>query len=207
MASPTRLGTATTAFATSTSYPLTLPTVAADQLLLAFVGVNSGGSDSMSGWRKVGNASNGTQMVGVYAKKAVGSGDSGTVTGGNLNRFAIVTAVEGWDGDVDTVAVATATGKDSPSLNAGASRDHLWVAFARTDNVSITTAPTNYTDFAQVSLTTVVRLAIASRELTAQTENPGAFNGTANAAVCGTVAVRPGTAGLPVNTSTFLPFF
>lgn len=90
---------------------------------------------------------------------------------------------------VSAPGASTATSNyNAPSLNAGASRRHLWFAIAGVNgqnNPSISgAAPTNYTNpqdlMAPVPATASAALFMAQRFLEAQTEDPPAWTGTAS---------------------------
>lgn len=204
---PNVLATATTAFALNSSFVLTMPSgIQADELLVALVEGDSVTGDTMSGWTKIGTATSGSaQDLTVYGKIAAGS-DTGTVSGAFAGRLGEVYQIADWSGVIADIGIAVSSSStmDAPSLDMGASRDHLWLVFARTNAAAPSAAPTNYTNLLGVGSGSTVNLASARRALTAQTENPGAFTGTTTAAAAGVIGIRPGSSG---GSDGFMPFF
>lgn len=187
------------------------PAPIAGQLLLAFV---SGGStiqnDTATGgpgqtWSKVGAVANngGNEYIQGWKTTAIGGGaDALTLSGSFENRMGWVVCARGWDGNLGNIGYnkATTSTLNPPALNMGASRDHLFYAFARNNSNAITGGPAGYTFLGEQAASSS-RIAVAHRAVTTQTEDPGAFSGTVNAAVAGVVGVRPGSFGFPPATS------
>ncbi|MDP9144360.1 MAG: hypothetical protein M3N43_06640 [Actinomycetota bacterium] len=211
MASPTVGNFAVTANAAGSSLTLNIPTSpapVAGELLVAFVAGEGAIADTMSGWETVVSGGSGNEEVKVFRREATGS-DSAVATGGGFtNRAGIVQIVSGWDGVLANVVAGTpATGTLNPSsVDMGASREHLFLAFARNSNNTITGAPTNYANLRNTT-TGVHRVAMASRAATTQTEDPGVFAGTNSGGVAGTIGIRPSLAGAapPLSRRRFQP--
>lgn len=195
MASPTPGNWAVTASAFGSSRVLTMPTSpapGAGELLLAFVVGETVTADTMTGWETVVTGGSGNESTIVFRRVATGS-DTATSAGSLANRVGIVQIVQGWDGVLANVTGSTpATNTLNPSsLNMGASREHLFFAYARNSNNTITGAPSSYSNLRNTTADTH-RIAIASRAITTQTEDPGAFTGTNSLGVAGTIGIRPG---------------
>lgn len=203
MAYPQIVSTAATNNGAATSVPLTMPaTITAANLLLAYIG-SVLAVTGMSGWTPVGSTSSGgTFNLSVYAKIAAG-GDTATPTfSGAQGVCAEVYNISGWSGTLTDLALSAISGSvDPPALTpALGSQDYLWIPACGGEGASVTAAPTNYGGLITASATSSsVVLGCANRQLTAATENPGAFSygGLATAAV--TVAVPP------VRTATVQP--
>ncbi len=228
MASPNHYSVASTAGGTTTtSRTIVMPTSpapTAGMLLTAYIsGESAVGSDTPTGgtgqtWSSAGTVANngGGEYLQVWKAIALGGGnDALTVSGGSANRQAFCCATSMWDGTLANVAyiAATTVTLNPPNLNMTSSGDYLFYAFARNNNNDITGAPTTpgtYTLVATPILTSVVRLAVAYRAATVSAEDPGAFAGTASAAVAGVLGIRPGSSGPPPsagNTAAFMAFF
>jgi hypothetical protein len=162
------------------------------QLLLMWIIGDSIAGDTMSPWTKVTNASNGTQMIALYAKIAAG-GDTTSLSGVFTGRAAQSRAVDLSDATIANISTAAITTNsiDPPSLAAGATREHLWFAVCRTNAAVTTAGPTNYSDFT-VTGASGANLSTAWRQRNINTEDPGAFTGTATNALAMTVSIRPG---------------
>jgi len=105
--------------------------------------------------------------------------------------------------DSDVAVQATAATQNPPSLTpAGGQTDYLWIAAMARDNGSIVVDgyPTNYTlgqdqyDYDDASAN-VPATAMASRQLNASVEDPGAFGVNTDEGVAFTVAVGAASAG------------
>ncbi len=211
MAFPTVGNFAVTATAFGTSRTLTMPTDPAPvegELLIALIAGENVGDDSMSGWESVVIGGTGNEELQVFRRIATGS-DAAVATGaGFTNRVGIIQIVSGWDGVLANVVAGTpATNTLNPSsVNMGASRGHLFLAFARNSNNTITGAPTNYSNLRNTTAG-VHRVAMASRAVATQTEDPGVFAGTNSGGVAGTLGIRPSLAGAapPLSRRRFQP--
>lgn len=199
MASPSVFDAATTATSFGSTKVLTMPSVLGGMALLAWViGENPVSADTMTGWEQFVAANNGTnEHIAVYRRLADGA-DAGTVGGGGLaNRCAIVASITNWEGIITNIVSATpVAGLNPPNLDMIANLEHLWIAYARNDTNAISTAPTTpgaYTHVTGSPLTGAsnVRLAVASRQAAAQTQDPGAFTGTNAGGVAGTIGIKP----------------
>lgn len=195
MAYPQIVSTAATNNGAATSVPLTMPaTITATNLLLAYIG-SVVAVTGFPGWTPVGSTSSGgTFNLSVYAKIAAG-GDTATPTFSSAQGVcAEVYDISGWSGTLSDLAFSSIGGSVdppalSPPLGAG---DYLWIPACGGEGASITAAPTNYGGLLTASATSSsVVLGCANRQLTAASENPGAFSygGVSTAAV--TLAVPP----------------
>lgn len=184
----------------------TMPSgIAVGDLLLAFAFLQGTAITASTGWTQVWNVSNGVNnSLACFARIADG-GANDTITWTGTGEFCSsilrvsphgVTNI-GTDLKSATV-VGGSTTADPPSLNAGSSLAWLWLAVAggRTgiSGVVFTAVPTNYTSQSVQNSAgaTAAGLAVASRQLTATTEDPGTFTNTSANWTAGTLAIPPG---------------
>lgn len=185
--------------ADTTSHPITLPTgVTVGDLLVVmfgFDGVPTVSIGSGSGWTIEDQTALTAQGGAVIWKIADGT-DALTLTTSASERSAALTYRI--SGAVD-LELAVATGSaDPPNLApSGGSDDYLWLVFYTTqDNATATAAPANYTNFTTVNSTgsnNGSSVAVARRNLTASSEDPGAFTspGTSGGRIAYTIAIFP----------------
>lgn len=222
MAFPTSTTASATTFATSvTSMAVTLPASAAGDLLIAHVGVRNPGTwTPPSGWTVLTEQAGGGAVgeTGVWYKIATGSeGTSAAWTTNTATTAAWqVRKITSWHGTtppeyvaVSGDAVAVDPSAVTPSWG---SADTLFLALvgSSANTMSFTAAPTNYTDLVTTTASTgggASNAGSAIRQLTAASDNPGAFTTSTNrwwAAF--TVAVRP-AAGGGISNKQYLGFF
>lgn len=213
--------------ASETTTNQTLHTVAmpagiqADDLLLGiFCSDGNPGHTWPAGWNKFAQFEYGTvTQISVAWRKATGSETSITVTIGSTQQtqsivYRITAALDPTTQPPEAAtASASVTPANPPNLvPTGGSKDYLWIAAVATDsNTALTGYPAAYPDNRYTrggnSVGGPVRIAVATRDLTAASDDPGNFTYAASeqwAAV--TVAVHPSASGSPiVLTPTSVP--
>jgi hypothetical protein len=198
MAFPTVVNSASTSSTASgtTSLSLSIPSsIVSGNLLLAVCAALHNTSLSMSGWTQVGTLV-GSNALAVFAKTAAG-GDTGTLTtSGSAETFGVtVFQVSGWSGSISDVGFAggvqSSGAPNPPSLTMPVSADYLWFACGSAGS-ACTAAPANYTNRINSPTASGCIMNTAQRQLTATTEDPGAFTGgfTASSGVA-TLAIAP----------------
>lgn len=211
MAAPSIVGTASTGTFNAASFtPADASGYSAGDSLLLMVAQDDVGTHSTtsSGWVKLGNNvvnSGGTLTSSwFYKKNAAGPGsDSITVSSTVSERGTyILQPITGQDTGTDAYIGAGATGNSSsanpPSLSpAGGSADYLWVAAAGTPSTTVpSAAPANYTDLiTRAPATSSCGSALAFRQLTASSEDPGGFTHSGQQWMAQTIAVPPAAGG------------
>jgi len=160
----------------------------------------------MSGWTQIGTAVGTSPIVYAFGKIAAGS-DTGTVSLASSGTFAAVTyQIDAWSGAISDVGFAGANqasgAGNPPNLIMASSDDFLWFAVVSTTSALPTGAPTNYT--ALTNAGSAIFVATARRNLTAGSEDPGAFTGGSffNNFGVATVAVAPVATGIDVASIT-----
>jgi hypothetical protein len=186
---------------TGGSTTVTMPaSIVPGNLLLLVLGDNiaSGSPSISSGWTSVGSTNVSTFLfVNVWAKVAAG-GDTATITlPASSPGGVIVYQISGWSGTIADIGYAGASGGspvNPPALTMTAgSQDYLWFAVAMAGGVASqpTGAPANYTNLTTFGSASGY-VATAQRDLTASSEDPGAFTGGSGSATIGaTIAVAP----------------
>lgn len=202
---------------TVSSHPLNLPSgISSGDLLLVFAAFNGLPTvTDPSGWTVLVSKTN-TDTYRIYAKIASGSeGSTVTVALSGANRAASVSyRLTGARSTIDTTATSSATisissasdantaTPDPPSLTpAWGSAENLWIAatFASDSSFTFSSYPTNYS-LGQVnaqggSQGNGTAVSVASRLLTAATEDPGTFTTvTSRTRSTYTLAIRPSNA-------------
>lgn len=193
------------------SHPINLPaSISAGQLLVVFAAFH--GTPTVTdpaGWTVLVSKVN-ADTYRVYAKIASGS-EGATVTvdlSGNARASAVsyrITGAQTVDPptsseiSVSTAVDASTATPDPPNLTPSwGSAENLWVAvtFSSDGNFTFSSYPTNYTDGQQNVQTgggTGNAVSVASRLLTATSEDPGTFTTvTSRSRSTYTLAVRPG---------------
>lgn len=188
MTMPTVEATATFENSTqATSHDVTLPsTIEAGNLLVMIARLNTGTVGAPPGWSVLGDdgllgaTSTGSQAV--FTKIATGSeGATANVSAsGAAGCVAITYEISGWSDVVALVADAT---EDPPNLAPWfGAQDTLWIAnmaSLRTNDWSVSAAPTNYSNLLEAANPSVsassVGMVSAERTLNAASENPGTF--------------------------------
>lgn len=208
------VNTATTTATSGTSLALNMPaSIVAGRLLLAFVGASNDitATGAISAWTPVVSQAGTSGSVKIFGKVAAG-GDTATLTGlssATSRPCVVVAQINNWSGVLASLGSATAASTaDPPSLTMSTSDDYMWIAAIRAGTGTGVTVPTSYGGLVSASGAGGVGcVSIATRALTATTENPGAFGGSLSAPlIAATLAVPPVLA--PANTgAAFLPFF
>ena len=205
MASPTVVSRTNNAESTNTTtHTCNLPaSLVAGNLLLLFCAVSgTPGTMAASGYTLLGTVdANGTSALAIFYKTSDGTeGASATVTTTNSIKLACASyQISGWSGTPEkgTASTGASGAADPPNLApSGGSKDYLFFAIGSYVSVSTanTGAPTNYSN-GQFPITSGSKgsLSAAERQLTASSDNPGAFTGgsNSNAWVGQTVAISP----------------
>lgn len=168
-------------------------------LIIAF-GAAPGADPTISGWTKAfGNTAFTTY---VYWKIATGSEADFTYTTGSsltsANRCYRISGNHSTLAPQASDATGSASHPDSPTVApSGSAEDILWFSFAHWEDAadSLSAYPTNYSDnqFTSYPWVTGRGIAVATRDLNASVENPGAYTltGVATNWQAVTIAVRP----------------
>lgn len=202
--------------AESTNHSVSMPpTCAAGKLLL--VVFTTDGTESIGwpgSWVELPSQTSGINpsgAVGYLVSTGAEAGGTITVTTGTIESSSHISLCI--DGAIDPATQtpelstwsapgATVT-PDPPSLTpTGGAKDYLWIAVSAQDNgaKSVSAYPTNYASnqvIAPAGDNTTTRVALATRELNAASEDPGTFtwSGVAdNSTLALTIAVHPATA-------------
>ncbi len=153
---------------------------------------------STAGWTKYSHTGGGTSVTGaLFYKIAPTSSETLVIStspvnetfSGILVRAANAANLSATSTHTNTTASANA---DPPSHDAGAVRDHLWIAFGSWDDISAVAAPTAApSGYGNLTTRTGfgVSSGIATKELNAQTEDPGAFTSASEQWVTYTIAL------------------
>lgn len=212
----------------TSGYATTLPSgVEVGDRLLCLAAWDASSSDTLtcgaigSGWTKLYDKSGEAVQAAVFWKDADGtdaltltlsgnsSGESGAyvflrITGHDPSSAPEAAA----QSHVDVGGGGTSTDLDAPNLAPSwGSADTLWLWMVTWDNASRTLAtyPTNYSNdqiTSSAGATSTVGWAVASRELTASSENPGIGTITSGDQwIASTVAIRPEGGGGPATTT------
>lgn len=194
----------------ATSHTIDLPaSIVAGETLIVIVGQEATGTVTFpAGWTNFGSQVGATvAQCDVYWRLADGEeGASLTATTAASRRITYISmrisgATDPTSQPPESAAATNANSHpDTPSLTpTGGSKDYLWMTtYGIDDGRTVSTWPTNYTgNNIEEVYTNVVSTGMATRELAAISENPGAF-GMSSADSWGgfTVAVHPaGAAG------------
>ncbi len=202
--------TTSTQAANSTTTVINLPPgVAAGELVLAFLGTDSGAGANTwpSPWVELKDDAGTGFEAGIAYLIASGGETSVTVTHSTERGNAIAMRISGWHGttppEVTTAATGSSTTPNPGSLTPSwGADDTLWIAAMFADDSAVpfpvTAWPTNYTDNQTQGSTaaSACDVAIATRNLNAASEDPGTFTMTGTETWSAyTVAVRPAAAG------------
>jgi hypothetical protein len=202
VAFPTVVNTATSmTTANTTTAVITMPaSIVAGRLLIMQL-LTQTAVTSAPGFTQLGTLAPSGAFSYAYAKIAAGS-DTCTVTFATGTHSAIVYQVDGWSGTLSDVKYAgTVNVIDPPSLTMPSSADHLWLAASHKFGGALT-VPTNYSSMITVNNTgNFFQLFSAVRSLTATTENPGTYGGTASVSSAWTLGVPPGSNAVVVDIS------
>jgi hypothetical protein len=214
MASPAVVTQATDFDTTGGSISVNLPAslVAGNLILIGAFGTL--GVTSITGFTEVGTAvgpSADDYELSLWAKEATGS-EGATVAatvGAGLWCFA-ATQIEDWSGNLgDLVRSTGATGNsanpDPDTATAGASADHLAVAFAGSEDGEMTGFPAGYGNTATVEDGVNTGIGIASLAFTGTSANPGTFTCPADPWAAFTVLVLPVGGGGGTDTVALSP--
>jgi hypothetical protein len=215
-AAPPVIASVNTEIGTSlgTANPIPSPTgIVAGNLLIAFCGKDApvAALTASTGWTQIATldtVSTSVQRLSVFGRIADGGANDALALTGDLTDYcASILRITGHgvtnlatDIKVATTSTSGAgtANPDPPSLNAGSSKAWLWLAAAAVDTTGAyaVTVQANYT-FAHASLQSATNvsscaLAVSSRGLTAQTEDPAGFvNATIYPWVSATLAIPP----------------
>jgi len=197
--------------------------IASGDLLL--VGVCGGGTssityDAITGWTKIVDGSVFAAQRWAWFKRKADGTEGGSVnvshngSDAHLTGLFVRIAAASWYGDLSTgVQVGGTASSFNSSPNPGTttpawgSADTLWIAAmaADDDDGGLNSYPTSYDDNQTLAMNTLgggstqCRLAIATRELAIDSENPGAFGLPATEQwAAGVIAVRPAAAAASV---------
>lgn len=217
MAFPTVVSTATGSGG-STSTSITIPAGSVGDLLLVFFAKDGGAAPTGitgTGWALLGGQADGdaTQCwAGVYHKVADGSDSLSVEYALEVTAYAVY-RISGQGAGLEIGLASNAAGTptanpDAPSLTPSwGSADTLWVAMNAWDNASrtLTTYPTSYTsnqlDADGGGSSAGARVAVASRELAATSDDPSAATiSVAEQWVAATVAIQPASGGAATAT-------
>lgn len=207
-----------TSTGSATTHSLTLPaTISNGDLLLAILSSDGGTSMSYTWdnttegtWTNLYEDTNGgagSVRTTVYAKVADGTetGPLSITKSISDGSTGYVASIQDWEGTLSgvttgTVAKGISTLPDPPSVTAaGGSGDNLFIAIASYDAAPGTSAyPTNYNDN-QTSIqngSSAASIAVATRSLTAATDDPGTFTlGGSEQWIANTLVVEPAGGG------------
>jgi hypothetical protein len=178
--------------------------IVAGRLLLAVAAAATAeaASVAMTGWSKI-FAIDSSGCLCAFGKIAAGS-DTGTITGSSTYRGIVTYQISGWSGSLSDIGFQTlGASLNPPSLTMPRSADHLYIACVKNAQ-PLTASPTNYGTVASPGDANGCYCGAATRTLTAQTEDPGAFTGTSFQPIAATIAIPPPT---PARTTDFMPFF
>lgn len=155
-------------------------------------------------WTRIKNFTHATNTITIAVAYKEASGSEGaSITVGTTNEQSVSVSyrITGWDSaiapEISTGAEGTNTSPNPDSLTpAGGSKEYLWVAVCAIDSIyGVTAYPTNYTDTewhpSSGGESGGVSMAICNRELTAVSEDPGAFTISADQWLANTIAVAP----------------
>lgn len=217
MAFPTPSAAAETNFSsTVTVMAVNIPgSISSGDLLIAFSSVRNPCTWTLpTGWANVSNqASGGVGELTFFYKISDGTEvltQVWTASTGNTAAWHMF-AISTWHGTTPPeVTKATSGGTpgspaNSPSLTPSwGSADTLWFSIAQSaaEGITYTAAPTNYSNFLEEHVSAggaSVEIASGNRQLTASSDDPGAFTSGANPRWWDamTVAVRPSGAAAP----------
>jgi|SRR3989344_3110222 len=187
---------------------LSVPEIAAGDLLIAVVGQDGAGTFTWPGsWAELVDLGAGT-VASLHIAYLIASGGEKTVVPTSTlsersSHLVLRIAAAAWHGTTPpevTTATGTSATPDPPSLTPSwGSADTLWIASFVIDDpavsLPVTGWPTSYSGN-QVSCgsgdTSTAGIAIATRGLAATTEDPGSFSTTASDNwAAATIAVRP----------------
>jgi hypothetical protein len=164
-------------------------TIAAGDLLLAFCSNDNPSTTNMaiSGWTQVYNEVVGSNVhkIACFAKIAAGS-DTATLTGASQDYTATVKAIKrhgvtsiASDIKVATKATGTSTTPDAPSLDAGSTRNWLWLAHYGIDSSNTTVSdwdPANHIAVGKQASAASTSASISNtlvRQVAASSNDPG----------------------------------
>ena len=199
---------------------LTNPTGASPGDLVIWAVAHDSG-DAMSGstgWAELHDTANGTAVrAATYAKVLTGTNDTLTVTFGSANDYAcagmlirghgVTAGAESTGITIGTAATGSDAAPNPPNCNPGTARDHLWIAWAASDDDDNANAfmPANFAGLAQVEgaqSTTTCMMSVAYRMTNAASLDPGTFTLAAiEEWVTQTLAIPPGPI-IPVRRMT-----
>ena len=199
-----------------TSNAINMPSlIEAGDVILCLGGNDVPGSTDMAttstGWTRVRHDLEAASLQRMSAFAKIATGGSGadplTVTASDTDVAFVTMAiarhgVSNVSTDIlfGTPANGTSNTADPPSLNAGVSKEWLWLAWMLLDQNTVgaavpTTVPTNYTSVAitrSANSNSATQIAVAKRTFAASTDDPSAFGGHINRPwITNTIAIPP----------------
>lgn len=205
MAFPSITAVTTYTRGNSTSWtPLSGATVVSGELLIFICHSKGSGTPTTSstGWSSMGSQARSTNhRVTIFRKVATGSSETLVITSLVSGTFdGVLYRLSGADTISGTATTGSSTNANPPSHDAGASRDHLWIATVShsSDASSVSASPSGYGTLTQVSHNLDFdpsRTATAERAATAQTEDPGTFTHASSGWISWTLATYAASGG------------
>lgn len=201
MAFPVILSSDTYTGATSTnSFSPTTVVCNVGDLIIFSVATSASRTLTMTtaGWQSAGTLTSSGVQSQMFWKIAASTSEVVSVksSGTNSGWCAYVMRITGAQGVTGTVASSSAANSNPPAHDAGAVRDHLWIAVRTTTQQAPSAAPSGYT-LSPTADAGIYRHTHATRNLNARVEDPGAFTNTSGPVGIGTFAVWPVEASSP----------
>lgn len=206
---PSVAATETTNITSSSAKAVALPAgiASGDRLVVVAMAANASGTpptvNTPSGWESLADATfsqdtSASAALRVLTKVADGGEGSSVSSVGTSDstRFAAVALriTSSEDVGISSEASGTSGAPNPASLSpAWGAAKTLWLAIGASFN-SITSAPTNYSDYVEVDQGGPLRanVAVATRQLEASSDDPGSFSGSSSAGWRAyTVAIEP----------------
>lgn len=194
--------TATELTSATTQHLVNMPAAVSTGNLLLAVITNDGSATITTPTDWTEEYTNSTAALTAYVFSKISDGTEGGttvdfVTSATEQLSAHVFRISNWSGSLTNInALATTGSANPPNLTSGfGAVPTLWIVSGHNSSTTtIDAAPTNYTNFlwtASTLSTTGASLATARRELTAASEDPGAFTitGAATSVISTTIAV------------------
>jgi hypothetical protein len=187
----------------ATSHPVDVPAgVLEDELLVLIAALDNNAvvmSGLPAGWSEIArglHSASGVQ-VNVWRKVATGGeGDFSYTTGSSRRSENACLRISGSTGAIADSAVSEGAASTAPNPSSLTPSwgldDDLWIAlYAANQGVNASAFPANYSDNQHTDFVTALSIGVATRDLSASSENPGAFTiGSAGAWVAFTLAIR-----------------
>lgn len=181
MAFPSVAGSTGNKISSTTTHNVSLPaSIAAGNLILVFIVLSQFNVTlaTPSGWTLVRDQANSGWHQYCFSKVATGGETSQAFTS-SANAFSAYVALRITGSPTNSIDSAGAASVDPPNLAPQfGNGDHLWLAtmgFAGANLGSFTTYPTNYTNVLSIGDGSTPSIAVASRQLTAASDDPSTF--------------------------------